>query len=80
MFLVESIIVQKKVRSMDIDISANKKRLSLDEIAEYREQLKRAIPYTQEEIVNMPFDECDFDIERMQAFNAQRALKEAGVL
>ena len=65
---------------MDIDISANKKRLSLDEIAEYREQLKRAIPYTQEEIVNMPFDECDFDIERMQAFNAQRALKEAGLL
>lgn len=56
------------------------KKLTEEEIKMFRDHLSRATPYTQKEIDDMPLDICDFDLNRMRAFNAQRALKEAGLL
>lgn len=65
---------------MDINTSTNNKKLSQEEINRYKKQLEKAVPYTEKEIADIPLDSCDFDIDRMSAFNAQRALKKAGLL
>lgn len=65
---------------MDINTSTNSYKLSEEEIKKYREILAKAVPYTEKEIADIPLDSCDFDIDRMSAFNAQRALKKAGLL
>ena len=68
------------VKSMDSGTAKGKEILSDEEIIEYKAQLSRAKPYTYEEIADMEYDACDFDIKRMEAYNAQRALREAGIL
>lgn len=65
---------------MDSATSKNKKILSDEEIKEYKAQLSRAKPYTYEEIAEMEYDLWDFDVKRMEAYNAQRALREAGII
>ncbi len=57
-----------------------KRELNAEEIACYKRQLEIAEPYTYEEIVDIPYDSCDFDLDRICAYNAQRALREAGIL
>lgn len=63
-----------------MNTSTNNKKLSQEEINRYKKQLEKAIPYTEKEIADIPLDSWDFDIDRMSALNAQRALKEAGLL
>lgn len=58
----------------------NTREFSDEEIKKFKKLLEKAKPYTQKEIDDIPFDSCDFDIDRMRAFNAQRALKELGLL
>ena len=65
---------------MDSATSKNKKILSDEEIKEYKAQLSRAKPYTYEEIAEMEYDLWDFDVKRMEAYNAQMALREAGII
>ncbi|MEE0266338.1 MAG: hypothetical protein UD936_12005 [Acutalibacteraceae bacterium] len=65
---------------MDINTSTNSYKLSEEEIKKYREILAKAVPYTEKEIVDIPLDSWYFDIDRMSALNAQRALKKAGLL
>lgn len=65
---------------MDINTSTNNKKLSQEEINRYKKQLEKAVPYTEKEIADIPLDSCNFDIDRMSALNAQRALKKAGLL
>lgn len=54
--------------------------LSQERIDKFRQWLKNAIPYTYEEIVNIPFDSTDYDMDRCRAYMAQKALREAGLL
>ena len=72
--------MQRQVRILDINTSTNNKKLSQEEINRYKKQLEKAVPYTEKEIADIPLDSCDFDIDRMSALNAQRALKKAGLL
>ena len=65
---------------MDSATSKNKKILSDEEIKEYKAQLSKAKPYTREEMAEMEYDLWDFDVKRMEAYNAQRALREAGII
>ena len=65
---------------MDINTSTNIYKLSEEEIKKYREILVKAVQYTEKEIADIPLNSWDFDIDRMSAFNAQRALKKAGLL
>lgn len=65
---------------MDLNISKNKILLSDEKVKKYKDMLKIAEPYTIEDIEKIPLDSCDFDIDRMNAFNAKRALKEAGLI
>ena len=65
---------------MDSSTLRGKKVLSDEQIRKYKTQLSRAKPYTYEEISEMEYDSLDFDIQRMEAYNAQRALREAGII
>ena len=65
---------------MGSDILRGKKALSDEQIKKYKAQLSKAKPYTYEEIVSIEYDTLDFDFERMEAYNAQMALREAGII
>ena len=68
------------VKSMDSGTAKRKKVLSDEQIKKYKAQLSRAKPYTYEEIVDIEYDTLDFDFERMEAYNAQMALREVGII
>ena len=72
--------VRKQVKNLDSSTSKGKEILSDEEIRENKTQHSRAKPYTYEEISEMEYDSLDFDIRRMEAYNAQRALREAGII
>lgn len=54
--------------------------LTQEQIEKYKEWLKQAVPYTEEEIMDIPFDSTDYDWSRRKAYAAKKALKEAGLL
>lgn len=65
---------------MDTNINAhNVEKLSDDEIKEYFEWLRYAEPYTDEEILELPFDDA-MDLYRMRAYTAKEVLKKNGLL
>lgn len=68
------------MKNLDSGTAKRKKVLSDEQIKKYKAQLSRAKPYTYEEISEMEYDSLDFDIKRMEAYNAQRALREAGII
>ena len=47
-----------------MDSSIKKQPLTDDEIKMYREWLSEAEPYTDEEIIDIPFDSEDYDLDR----------------
>lgn len=57
-----------------------KNSYSQEEIDLCRELLSKAKPYSQEEIDNLPFDSPDWVSDRMDAYTAQKILKELGLL
>ena len=54
--------------------------LTPEQIKKYRELLKQTVPYTEEEIMNIPFDSTDYDWNRRKAYSAKKSLQEAGLL
>lgn len=69
-----------KVKNLDTNIStANDKKLSEDEIKTCWQWLESAEPYTDEEILELPFD-GDVDLYRMRAHTAQKILKKHRLL
>ncbi len=59
------------------------KWLTAEKIAQYKELLKNVEPYTEEEMVDIPFDGnvlAEYDIYRMHAYHVQKVLKEYGLL
>lgn len=54
--------------------------LTPEQIEKYRELLKQAVPYTEEEAMDIPLDSHDYDWERLKAYMAKKSLQEAGLL
>ena len=54
--------------------------LTQEQIEKYKELLKQAVPYTEEEIRSIPFDSTDYDWNRRKAYSAKKFLQEAGLL
>lgn len=48
--------------------------LTPDVIEEYKISLKKAVPYTYEEYVNIPLDSDELDYDRLEAFEALELL------
>ena len=42
--------------------------------------LKNAVPYTEQEIVDIPFDSKEYNSDRWKAYTAQKILKKAGII
>lgn len=59
------------------------KWLTDEKIAQYREWLSKAEPYTEEEIMDIPFDGdmfAEYDMNRQLAYDAQTILKKYDLL
>ena len=54
--------------------------LTPEQIEKYREWLKQAVPYTEKEVMDIPFDSRDYDLGRLKAYSAKKSLQEAGLL
>lgn len=54
--------------------------LTQEQIEKYKELLKQAVPYTEEEIMSIPFDSTDYDWNRRKAYSVKKFLREAGLL
>ena len=54
--------------------------LTPEQIEKYREWLKQAVPYTEKEVMDIPFDYRDYDLGRLKAYSAKKSLQEAGLL
>lgn len=55
-------------------------KLTPEMIEMLQEWLKKAVPYTKQEIVDIPFDSQEYDSDRWKAYTAQTILKKAGLL
>lgn len=65
---------------MDSNISNNLPEwLTPERIKHYRDYLKKAIPYTDQEVLDRPFDSMDYDIDRDNAYTAKRLLTYYGI-
>ena len=42
--------------------------------------LKNAVPYTEQEIVDIPFASKEYNSDRWKAYTAQKILKKAGLI
>ena len=69
--------LQKVVKNMD---SNTRKALTDSEIKMYREWLSEAEPYTDEEIIDFPFDSPDLDLDRCRSHRAKQILTEYGLI
>jgi hypothetical protein len=68
-------------KNLDLNILNVKKIILTDEeIEKYKKRLMKAEPYTQEDVDNIPFDTLDYDWDRMDAYDAKKALEQAGLL
>lgn len=69
---------------MNLDSNISQKKLpnwlTDEKIQQYKEDLKKAVPYTEEEVMDIPFDSVDYDIDRMDAYDAQDILKHYGLI
>ncbi len=54
--------------------------LTPERIQEYKEDLARAVPYTEEEVDDIPFDSTDYDVDRMDAYGAKRILSKYNII
>ena len=63
-----------------MDSNTKKQSLTVDEIKMYRKWLSKAEPYTDEEIIDIPFDSEDYDLDRYKANAAKEILSEYGLL
>ena len=54
--------------------------LTPEQIEKYKLILKETSPYTEEEVINIPFDSNDYDWKRLKAYMAKKTLREAGLL
>lgn len=54
--------------------------LTPEQIKKYRDWLSNAVPYTEAELSNIPFDSTDYDMAKSRAYMAQKALRKAGLL
>lgn len=63
-----------------MDSNTKKQSLTDDEIKMYRKWLSKAEPYTDEEIIDIPFDSEDYDLDRYKANAAKEILSEYGLL
>ena len=63
-----------------MDSSIKKQPLTDDEIKMYREWLSEAEPYTDEEIIDIPFDSEDYDLDRYRANFAKEILTKYGLI
>ncbi len=65
---------------MDSDILNNLPEwLTPERIKHFRDCLKKAEPYTDEEILDRPFDSLDYDTDRDNAYTAKRLLTYYGI-
>lgn len=46
----------------------------------YKEFLTKAVPYTEEEVDDIPFDSTDYDVARMDAYDAKRILSKYNLI
>lgn len=46
----------------------------------YKEFLTKAVPYTEAEVDNIPFDSTDYDVARMDAYDAKRILSKYNLI
>lgn len=54
--------------------------LTQEQIKKFREWLKEAKPYTDEEHDAIPLDSTNYDWKRMKAYIAKKALQKSGLL
>lgn len=54
--------------------------LTPERIREYKEDLAKAVPYTEAEVDNIPFDSIDYDVDRMDAYDAKRILSKYNLI
>lgn len=45
--------------------------LTPEKIRMYKEFLTKAVPYTEEEVDDIPFDSTDYDVDKMNAYDAK---------
>ena len=70
--------MRKVVKNMDSSIK--KQPLTDDEVKMYRRWLSEAEPYTDEEIIDFPFDSPDLDLDRCRSHRAKQILTEYGLI
>ena len=54
--------------------------LTPEQIEKYRLILKKTVPYTEQEVIDIPLDSHNYDWERLKAYMAKKSLQEAGLL
>lgn len=54
--------------------------LTPERIREYKEDLAKAVPYTEAEVDDIPFDSIDYDVDRMNAYGAKRILSKYNII
>lgn len=54
--------------------------LTPEKIRMYKEFLTKAVPYTEEEVDDIPFDSTDYDVDKMNAYGAKRILSKYNLI
>lgn len=73
--------VQRRVKILDINTTSKLPEwLTPERIREYKEDLEKAVPYTETEVNDIPFDSTDYDVDRMDAYDAKRILSKYNLI
>lgn len=54
--------------------------LTKEKINELKENVKKYIPYPEDEVIDIPFDSYDLDFDRMSAYLSMETLKTYGII
>ena len=73
--------VREEVKNLDINTSKELPEwLTPEVIEEYRSRLKKAVPYTYTEMIEVPFDSAEAFSDRMRAYDAKLILEQYGLI